>query len=52
MADRRMEKALGNDAEKEDKKLEEKFIPDDDKEKVNEHKNSKVIQRRGAYWGI
>jgi len=52
MADRRMEKALGNDAEKEDKKIEEKFIPDDDKEKVNEHKNSKVIQRRGTYWGI
>ena len=52
MADRRMEKALGNDAEKEDKKIEEKFIPDDDKEKVNEHKNSQIIQRRGAYWGI
>ena len=44
-------------AEEEDKKLEkkfipDKFIPDDDKEKVNEHKNSQIIQRRGAYWGI
>ena len=57
MADRRMEKALGNNAEEEDKKLEkkfipDKFIPDDDKEKVNEHKNSQIIQRRGAYWGL
>lgn len=52
MADRRMEKALGNDAEEEDKKIEKKFIPDDEKEKVNEHKNSQIIQRRGTYWGI
>ena len=57
MADRRMEKALGNNAEEEDKKLEKKFIPDkfrsdDDKEEVDEYKNSQIIQRRGTYWGI